>query len=284
MFISWEAAVLGSLDSLQAVQPAVLEAASAGTAAATRTSPVVHNTARSNKDDVAPALKAAHTAATNNTVIFAASGRGSSLQQQQQQQQWEQLSRQSHQVDQQNSLLLQHNTQYAFEKHRLQDQLVIPATLELPQQCSILPPSSTAPGEVNVVRLCNNRSIMEGRSIGGGSMATAMAANASSGEELPASAGSRRHVDDPLTALAASSTVLSPLIQSFSFLAIATSYIGFILGLTDFLADALTLPSGRQNAALYATAVLPPAAVAVTYPDIFLKALDIAGELDITQL
>eukprot|EP00775_Hariotina_reticulata_P006123 gene6124-6362_t len=113
---------------------------------------------------------------------------------------------------------------------------------------------------------------------------TAVADDASSGQGCSSSSGSRRHVEDPLAALAASSTVLSPLIQSFSFLAIATSYIGFILGLTDFLADAVTLPSGRQNAALYAMAVLPPAAVAVTYPDIFLRALDIAGTAGVLTL
>lgn len=31
--------------------------------------------------------------------------------------------------------------------------------------------------------------------------------------------------------------IVQPIIEVFSFLAIATSYIGFILGLTDFLAD-----------------------------------------------
>lgn len=66
--------------------------------------------------------------------------------------------------------------------------------------------------------------------------------------------------------------------QAFSFLAIATSYIGFILGLTDFLADALKLPSGRQAPLPYLITVLPPFAVAVTNPDIFLQALDTAGK------
>jgi hypothetical protein len=64
--------------------------------------------------------------------------------------------------------------------------------------------------------------------------------------------------------------------QAFSFLAIATSYIGFILGLTGFLADGLQLPSSKSPLA-YGLTLLPPFALAVTYPDGFLKALDVAG-------
>lgn len=43
---------------------------------------------------------------------------------------------------------------------------------------------------------------------------------------------------DPLAALRGTGG-LAPLIDSFSLLAIATSYIGFVLGLTDFIADYL---------------------------------------------
>ena len=43
---------------------------------------------------------------------------------------------------------------------------------------------------------------------------------------------------DPLAALRLAPS-LAPLIDSFSLLAIATSYIGFVLGLTDFLSDFL---------------------------------------------
>jgi tyrosine-specific transport protein len=32
-------------------------------------------------------------------------------------------------------------------------------------------------------------------------------------------------------------TGLQPIVEAFSFLAIATSYIGFVLGISDFLAD-----------------------------------------------
>ena len=81
---------------------------------------------------------------------------------------------------------------------------------------------------------------------------------------------------DPLAALRASDPLVGPLIQAFSFLAIATSYIGFILGLTSFLADALRLPNSK-SAATYGLTLLPPLALALTYPDMFLRALDVAG-------
>lgn len=45
---------------------------------------------------------------------------------------------------------------------------------------------------------------------------------------------------DPLAALQASSPVARPLVDSFSLLAIVTSFIGFCLGLTDFLEDILS--------------------------------------------
>jgi tyrosine-specific transport protein len=83
-------------------------------------------------------------------------------------------------------------------------------------------------------------------------------------------------VADPLAALRESNQLVAPLIQGFSFLAIATSYIGFILGLTGFLADALQLPSSKTPLT-YGLTLAPPFLVAVTYPDLFLKALDIAG-------
>ncbi|KAJ9507695.1 hypothetical protein QJQ45_019121, partial [Haematococcus lacustris] len=50
---------------------------------------------------------------------------------------------------------------------------------------------------------------------------------------------------DPLAALQASSPVARPLVDSFSLLAIVTSFIGFCLGLTDFLEDILS-PRTRQ--------------------------------------
>ena len=44
---------------------------------------------------------------------------------------------------------------------------------------------------------------------------------------------------DPLAALRGSGPLVGGLIDAFSLLAIATSYIGFVLGLTEFIADAL---------------------------------------------
>ncbi|KAJ6425068.1 hypothetical protein OIU84_025777 [Salix udensis] len=44
-------------------------------------------------------------------------------------------------------------------------------------------------------------------------------------------------IADPLQQLLSTNGVVGPIIQAFSFLAIGTSYIGFVLGLSDFLAD-----------------------------------------------
>ena len=46
-------------------------------------------------------------------------------------------------------------------------------------------------------------------------------------------------VGDPLAALRGSGPGMATLVDGFSLLAIATSYIGFVLGLTDFLSDLL---------------------------------------------
>ena len=46
-------------------------------------------------------------------------------------------------------------------------------------------------------------------------------------------------VRDPLELLAGENATVGPLIQAFSFLAVATSFIGFVLGLTDFISDNL---------------------------------------------
>jgi hypothetical protein len=99
-------------------------------------------------------------------------------------------------------------------------------------------------------------------------------ASSSSSSSTPA----RAFVPDPLAVLQAGNQTVGPLIQGFSLLAIATSFIGFILGLTDFLVDGLKLPD-RQAPLPYALTLLPPFAIAVTNPDIFLQALDTAGEM-----
>ena len=46
-----------------------------------------------------------------------------------------------------------------------------------------------------------------------------------------------------------------------------------ILGLTDFLADGLQIPTGSKNDPRpFALALIPPTIFAVSYPDVFLSA------------
>lgn len=63
-------------------------------------------------------------------------------------------------------------------------------------------------------------------------------------------------------------------LQAFSFLAIATSFIGFVLGLTDFFQDALQL-ANKQRVVSYGLTVVPPYIFALAFPDIFFQALDL---------
>ncbi|XP_016548032.1 tyrosine-specific transport system isoform X2 [Capsicum annuum] len=64
-------------------------------------------------------------------------------------------------------------------------------------------------------------------------------------------------IADPLQLLRSTNGIVGPIVDIFSLLAIATSYIGFVLGLADFLAD---------------------------YPEIFFKALDFAGTYGVLVL
>ena len=65
----------------------------------------------------------------------------------------------------------------------------------------------------------------------------------SSGQELLLQAGAAAG-SDPLDALRATGgPLVAPLIGAFSFLAVATSFIGFILGLNDFWLDRLQVGS-----------------------------------------
>lgn len=79
----------------------------------------------------------------------------------------------------------------------------------------------------------------------------------------------------------------------FSEAAIITSFIGFVIGLIDFLKD--IFPSfekrgedseaGRKDLPLYALTILPPTGVAVlSDPTIFVRALDVAGTYGISFL
>ncbi|BBN03966.1 tyrosine-specific transport protein [Marchantia polymorpha subsp. ruderalis] len=90
---------------------------------------------------------------------------------------------------------------------------------------------------------------------------------------------------DPLAILRSTNGVVGPIIETFSLLAVATSYIGFVLGLADFLADLLKLPSGGLKQPLpYLLTLIPPLALALTSPGIFFKALDFAGTYGVLVL
>lgn len=99
------------------------------------------------------------------------------------------------------------------------------------------------------------------------------------------SLGGVTHSEDPLVALRSANGIIGPTIEVFSVLAIATSYIGFVLGLADFLADLLKLPSGRGNQPIpYLLSIFPPLVLALSNPDIFFKALDFAGTYGVLTL
>lgn len=66
--------------------------------------------------------------------------------------------------------------------------------------------------------------------------------------------------------------------QAFAFFALVTSFLGVSLGLRDFLADGLSIQKDMKGKILLVLLVmLPPLMVAISYPHIFLIALDYAG-------
>ncbi|KAF4360303.1 hypothetical protein F8388_020594 [Cannabis sativa] len=89
---------------------------------------------------------------------------------------------------------------------------------------------------------------------------------------------------DPLQQLQSSNGAVGPIVEAFSLLAIATSYIGFVLGLSDFLADLLKLPADRGSPVPYILTLFPPLALSLLDPDIFFKALDFAGTYGVLVL
>ncbi|XP_058080003.1 uncharacterized protein LOC131228173 isoform X1 [Magnolia sinica] len=91
-------------------------------------------------------------------------------------------------------------------------------------------------------------------------------------------------VADPLELLRSSNGIVGPIVEVFSFLAIATSYIGFVLGLSDFLSDLLKLPSGQSKPLPYLLSLFPPLLLALLDPEIFFKALDFAGTYGVLVL
>ncbi|KAF7815554.1 putative tyrosine-specific transporter [Senna tora] len=89
---------------------------------------------------------------------------------------------------------------------------------------------------------------------------------------------------DPIQILRSTNGTVGPIVEAFSFLAIATSYIGFVLGLADFLADLLELPTGQNRPLPYLLALIPPPLLALLDPEIFFKALDFAGTYGVLVL
>lgn len=66
--------------------------------------------------------------------------------------------------------------------------------------------------------------------------------------------------------------------QFFAFFALTTSFFGVTLGLLDFLADGLQVKKDNRGKFMLSLLVfIPPLALAMTYPHVFLIALDYAG-------
>eukprot|EP00884_Botryococcus_braunii_P002200 jgi/Botrbrau1/11981/Bobra.0115s0017.1 len=82
---------------------------------------------------------------------------------------------------------------------------------------------------------------------------------------------------DPVQLLMTKSGTAAPLVRAFSLLAVATSFIGFVLGLSDFISDIFELPAGGRQPVPYALTLLPPLVLALTFPGVFFTALSIAG-------
>ncbi|XP_074574065.1 uncharacterized protein LOC141830557 [Curcuma longa] len=89
---------------------------------------------------------------------------------------------------------------------------------------------------------------------------------------------------DPLQQLRNDNGIVGPIIEVFSFFAIATSYIGFVLGLADFVADLLKLPNGERIPLPYLLTLFPPLVLSLLDPEIFFKALDFAGTYGVLVL
>eukprot|EP00873_Tetraselmis_striata_P035180 jgi/Tetstr1/455444/TSEL_042273.t1 len=90
--------------------------------------------------------------------------------------------------------------------------------------------------------------------------------------------------NDPVQALQLAKPSLSLAVNAFSFLAVATSFIGFVLGLSDFIADGMQLRSGRQQPVPYLATLVPPYILAMLFPGVFFSALDAAGTYGVLVL
>ncbi|CAK9138812.1 unnamed protein product [Ilex paraguariensis] len=91
-------------------------------------------------------------------------------------------------------------------------------------------------------------------------------------------------IADPLQQLRSTNGVVGSIVDVFSLLAIGTSYIGFVLGLSDFLTDLLKIPSGHSRPLTYLLTLIPPLVLSLLDPEIFFKALDFAGTYGVLVL
>ncbi|XP_049931686.1 uncharacterized protein LOC116246216 isoform X6 [Nymphaea colorata] len=89
---------------------------------------------------------------------------------------------------------------------------------------------------------------------------------------------------DPLQQLRSNNGLIGPVVELFSFLAIGTSYIGFVLGLSDFVSDLLKQPAGQNRPLPYLLTIFPPLVLAFLDPEIFFRALDFAGTYGVLVL
>ncbi|KAK3270626.1 hypothetical protein CYMTET_20980 [Cymbomonas tetramitiformis] len=89
---------------------------------------------------------------------------------------------------------------------------------------------------------------------------------------------------DPLKVLRETEPIIGPLIAGFSLLAVTTSFIGFVLGLTDFVSDYLKMPTVKRAPVPYAVALIPPLGMAIFFQDLFFSALEFAGVFGVLVL
>ncbi|KAF3326217.1 Tyrosine-specific transport protein [Carex littledalei] len=101
---------------------------------------------------------------------------------------------------------------------------------------------------------------------------------------IPTLGASNAGIVDPIQQLRSSNGIVGPIVEVFSFLAIGTSYIGFVLGLSDFISDLLKLPTGKNKNLPYLLTLLPPLMLSLLDPEIFFKALDFAGTYGVLVL
>ena len=111
----------------------------------------------------------------------------------------------------------------------------------------------------------------------------AVSAAASTAASTAAAAATAVTVD-PLLAIRSSGPLAGVLVDTFSLLAIATSFIGFVLGLTEFVAEALQKPLSADKTVPYVATLVPPLALALISPGLFYSALDFAGTYGVLVL